>query len=69
MRKSILITVSLLVIASMLITGCGPAKPKELTGTLNVWSFTNEIRTMAIAFQGLAPRCESRLHHDPDDKR
>jgi multiple sugar transport system substrate-binding protein len=55
MRKSILITISLLVIASMLISGCGPAKPKELTGTLNVWSFTNEIRTMAIAFQGLHP--------------
>jgi multiple sugar transport system substrate-binding protein len=55
MRKSILIIVSLLVISSMLISGCGPAKPKELTGTLNVWSFTNEIRTMAIAFQGLHP--------------
>ena len=55
MRKSILLTLSLLLVASMLITGCGPAKPKELTGTLNVWSFTNEIRTMAIAFQGLHP--------------
>jgi multiple sugar transport system substrate-binding protein len=55
MRRSILIIVSLLVIASMLISGCGPAKPKELTGTLNVWSFSNEIRTMAIAFQGLHP--------------
>jgi len=55
MRKSILITLSLLVIASMLIAGCGPAKPKELTGTLNVWSFTNEIKTMAIAFEGVHP--------------
>ena len=27
----------------------------ELEGTLNVWSFTNEIRTMAIAFQGKYP--------------
>jgi multiple sugar transport system substrate-binding protein len=27
----------------------------ELEGTLNVWSFTNEIRTMAIAFQGKHP--------------
>jgi hypothetical protein len=55
MRKSILITLSLLVIVSMLIAGCGPAKPKELTGTLNVWSFTTEIRSMAIAFQGKHP--------------
>ena len=31
------------------------AAPAELTGTLNVWSFTNEIRTMAIAFQGKHP--------------
>jgi multiple sugar transport system substrate-binding protein len=54
MRKSILITVSLLVIAGMLLTGCGP-KPVEFKGTLNVWSFTNEIRTMAIAFHGLHP--------------
>lgn len=29
---------------------------KELEGTLNVWSFTNEIRTMAIAFQGRHPK-------------
>ena len=28
----------------------------ELEGTLNVWSFTNEIRTMAIAFQGRHPK-------------
>ena len=27
----------------------------DLTGTLNVWAFTNEIRTMAIAFQGKHP--------------
>jgi ABC-type glycerol-3-phosphate transport system substrate-binding protein len=31
------------------------APAAELTGTLNVWSFTNEIRTMAIAFQGKHP--------------
>ena len=30
--------------------------PKELEGTLNVWSFTNEIKTMAIAFQGKHPK-------------
>lgn len=28
----------------------------ELEGTLNVWSFTNEIKTMAIAFQGKHPK-------------
>jgi multiple sugar transport system substrate-binding protein len=31
------------------------APAEELSGTLNVWSFTNEIRTMAIAFQGRHP--------------
>ncbi len=30
-------------------------EPTGLQGTLNVWSFTNEIRTMAIAFEGLHP--------------
>ena len=55
MRKSGWYLFSLLIIASMLLTACGPKKPVELTGTLNVWSFTNEIRTMAIAFQGKHP--------------
>ena len=32
------------------------AMADELEGTLNVWSFTNEIRTMAIAFQGKHPK-------------
>lgn len=32
------------------------APMKELEGTLNVWSFTNEIKTMAIAFQGKHPK-------------
>lgn len=32
-----------------------PAAPAELEGTLNVWAFTNEIRTMAIAFEGRHP--------------
>ncbi len=54
MRKSILVIVSLLVVASMLFSGCA-SKPKELSGVLNVWSFTNEIKTMAIAFQGVHP--------------
>ena len=55
MRKSGWYLLSLLVIASMLLAGCGPKAPAELKGTLNVWSFTNEIRTMAIAFQGKHP--------------
>ena len=35
---------------------------------LNVWSFTNEIRTMAIAFEGRHPERGCCLHHDPDDR-
>ncbi|HND48631.1 MAG TPA: extracellular solute-binding protein, partial [Anaerolineales bacterium] len=34
------------------------AAPAELSGTLNVWSFTNEIRTMAIAFEGVHPNVD-----------
>lgn len=30
----------------------------ELEGTLNVWSFTNEIRTMAIAFEAKHPKVD-----------
>jgi ABC-type glycerol-3-phosphate transport system substrate-binding protein len=30
----------------------------ELEGTLNVWSFTNEIRTMAIAFEARHPKVD-----------
>ncbi len=60
MRKSIVILMSLLVVTSMLLTACGGEKPPaaELKGTLNVWSFTNEIRTMAIAFQGKHPEVD-----------
>jgi len=35
-----------------------PAAPEELSGTLNVWSFTNEIRTMAIAFEKRYPNVD-----------
>jgi len=35
-----------------------PAMMDELEGTLNVWSFTNEIRTMAIAFEGMHPKVD-----------
>ena len=53
--KRISFVLSVLVALSMLLAACGQAKPKELTGTLNVWAFTNEIKTMAIAFQGKHP--------------
>ena len=75
MRKSIYLALSLLVLASMLLTACGggsaetPAASGEgdtpTTGgeappagekrVLKVWSFTNEIRTMAVAFEGFNP--------------
>lgn len=32
--------------------------PVELEGTLHVWAFTNEIRTMAIAFEGRHPKVD-----------
>lgn len=55
--KKLLYVLSILIIASMVLTACGsaPAASQELKGTLNVWSFTNEIKTMAIAFQGKHP--------------
>ena len=63
MRKSALYFLSLVLVASMLLAACGApaapatvAAPTELEGTLNVWSFTNEIKTMAIAFQGKHPK-------------
>jgi ABC-type glycerol-3-phosphate transport system substrate-binding protein len=61
--KRLSIVFSILVALSMLLSACAPAAtvaptaaPKELEGTLNVWSFTNEIKTMAIAFQGKHPK-------------
>jgi multiple sugar transport system substrate-binding protein len=55
--KRLSLILSVIVAASILLAACGgaPATPKELKGTLNVWSFTNEIKTMAIAFQGKHP--------------
>jgi ABC-type glycerol-3-phosphate transport system substrate-binding protein len=65
--KRISLVLSILVALSMLLAACGgnavtevpaatDAPAAELEGTLNVWSFTNEIRTMAIAFQGEHPK-------------
>jgi maltose-binding protein MalE len=72
MKKSILLLVSLMIMASMLLSACAtpaatdapaapaatdkPAEPAAMDKTtLNVWSFTNEINTMAVAFEGLHP--------------
>jgi multiple sugar transport system substrate-binding protein len=44
---------SVLIISSMLLSACGAFAPKQKV--LNVWSFTNEMKTMAIAFQGKHP--------------
>jgi multiple sugar transport system substrate-binding protein len=53
-RTSIIFTV--LMVAAMLLAACGPkaAAPAEKT-VLNVWSFTNEIQTMAVAFEKTHP--------------
>ncbi len=50
--KRISIIFSVLMVAAMLLAACGPkaAAPAEKT-VLNVWSFTNEIMTMAVAFE------------------
>jgi hypothetical protein len=79
MRKSLLLILGLLVVASLLLGACAgapaeepaapaeePAEPAEEPAepaeepepgktVLNVWSFTNEIRTMGIAFEGKRP--------------
>lgn len=79
MRKSLLVLVSLLVIASMVLAACDTTAdvtdapvaddtgddtadddepvdvPEPGKTVLNVWSFTNEILTMAIAFEGKNP--------------
>lgn len=39
-------------------SGTTDEAPAELEGTLNVWAFTNEIRTMAIAFEGRHPKVD-----------
>ena len=52
MQKKLLFIVSLLMVATLVLTACGSAAEKTV---LNVWSFTNEIRTMAIAFEARYP--------------
>lgn len=73
MRKSIWLILSLVLISSLVLAACGggsspagdapsgdapagdaPTGPR----VLKVWSFTNEIRTMAIAFEGANPGVE-----------
>jgi ABC-type glycerol-3-phosphate transport system substrate-binding protein len=73
MRKSIWLLLSLVLISSLVLAACGggsvPAGDEPAgdaptgdapTGprVLKVWSFTNEIRTMAIAFEGANPGVE-----------
>jgi ABC-type glycerol-3-phosphate transport system substrate-binding protein len=71
MRKSIWLLLSLLLISSLVLVACGapaatqspadaPADQPAGEGkqVLRVWSFTNEIRTMAIAFEGLHPEVD-----------
>ncbi len=67
MSRKFYALLSLVLIASFVLAACGTpaateapdvvteAPAAELEGTLNVWAFTNEIRTMAIAFQGRHP--------------
>lgn len=81
MRKQFLFVISLLIVATMVLTACGGAAPEPVADepaavveeeaeeeaeaeaeeampgktVLNVWSFTNEIRTMAIAFEATHP--------------
>ena len=65
MRKHTMFLFSILIIMSMILTACGGGQTANEGGaaeelstepvTLNVWSFTNEIRTMAIAFEGRYP--------------
>lgn len=61
MHKKISIIVCLIFIASTMLTACGekkPTNPEDFTGTLTVWSFTNELRTMAIAFEARYPNVD-----------
>ena len=50
--KRLYITFSILLVVAMLLSACGKTGEKTV---LNVWSFTNEGQTMAIAFEKLNP--------------
>ena len=65
MRKKTLLVLSLILVLSMVLVACGgkdSGSADELNldeaVTLNVWSFTNEIQTMAIAFEGKYPNVD-----------
>jgi ABC-type glycerol-3-phosphate transport system substrate-binding protein len=64
MRKQFVFAMSLLLVVSLLLAACAPAAPAapadepaaaEGPQVLTVWSFTNEIMTMAIAYEGQHP--------------
>lgn len=75
MRKTIWFILSLLLISSMALSACGSGAPSENSGSdagsegtaekkvLRVWSFTNEIRTMAIAFEGANPGVDVEVEY------
>jgi multiple sugar transport system substrate-binding protein len=79
MRKSILSVLSLLMIASMLLAACGGAPATEAPAdsggssdsgekqVLKVWSFTNELLTMAVAFEGKNPNVDVQFTMIPMD--
>lgn len=72
MRKQTLLILSLILVLGLLLAACGgdngaanngaADEPVELDTeeevVLNVWSFTNEIQTMAIAFEGKYPNVD-----------
>ena len=63
MRKSIFFVLSLVLVASVAMAACttpeaAPEAEAEGPITLNVWSFTNEINTMAIAFEKTHPNVD-----------
>ncbi|MFN2144295.1 MAG: ABC transporter substrate-binding protein [Anaerolineales bacterium] len=62
MRKQLIIILSLILVLSVALTACGGKSDVPMTDDgrqiLKVWSFTNEIETMAIAFEGRHPEVD-----------